>query len=165
MLMKIKSGPALLVLACLLALATWYWQAHSKHYAPDAVFTTLKGEQLSLKDLIGRPVLVTFWATDCPTCIEEIPDLIALHEQFKAHGLKIIAVAMPYDPPNHVLTLAEAKQLPYAVALDPDGSLVKAFGNVQLTPTTFLIDRSGEILLHKVGAFDLATLQAILGRI
>jgi len=61
---------------------------------------------------------------------------------------------MHYDPPNHVLAMAKSKQLPYAIALDVDGSLAKHFDNVQLTPTTFLIDRMGNIVMQKVGVFD-----------
>jgi len=59
---------------------------------------------------------VTFWATDCPGCIKEIPDLIDLYTQYHKQGLEIIAVAMYYDPPNHVVTMTEEQRLPYDVA-------------------------------------------------
>lgn len=159
--MRIKSALGLLSAICLIGAIAW-WLTYTKSFAPNTVFTTLKGEQLSLANLKGRPVLINFWATDCPGCLEEIPDLIALHEQFQASGLQIIAVAMPYDPPSRVQALANARNLPYAVALDIDGSQMRAFGDVQLTPTSFLIDRQGVIVLHQVGKFDLATLKALL---
>jgi len=162
--MRIKSALGVLTAICLIGAMAW-WLTYTKSFAPNTIFTTLKGEQLSLADLKGRPVLISFWATDCPGCIEEIPDLIALHEQFKATGLQIIAVAMPYDPPSRVQALAAIRALPYAVALDIDGRQVRAFGDVQLTPTTFLIDRQGLMVLHQIGKFDLASLTGLLTRL
>ncbi|MGZ4982242.1 MAG: peroxiredoxin family protein, partial [Methylobacter sp.] len=66
--------------------------------APDVTFTTITGQKIALKDFRGKPVIVTFWATDCPSCIQEIPDLIDLYTQYHAAGLEMIAVAMYYDP-------------------------------------------------------------------
>jgi peroxiredoxin len=162
--MKIKSALGVLAAICLLGAVAW-WLTYTKSFAPNAAFTTLKGERLAINELKGKPVLITFWATDCPSCIEEIPDFIALYQQFNKNGLQIIAVAMPYDPPSRVQTLARERQLPYAVALDLDGSLVRAFGDVQLTPTTFLIDRRGVIVMHKVGTVDLVSLKALLAQL
>ncbi len=162
--MKIKSALGVLAAISLLGAVAW-WLTYTKSFAPNAVFTTLKGERLAINELKGKPVLITFWATDCPSCIEEIPDFIALYQQFNKNGLEIIAVAMPYDPPSHVQTLARDRQLPYAIALDIDGSLVRAFGDVQLTPTTFLIDRQGVIVMHKVGTFDLESLKVLLAQL
>ncbi|OQW73801.1 MAG: thioredoxin [Proteobacteria bacterium ST_bin11] len=159
--MRIKAALGVLSVICLLGAVAW-WLTYTKSFAPNAVFKTLTGERLETAKLKGRPILITFWATDCLSCIEEIPDLIALHQQFNDKGLQIIAVAMPYDPPSRVQALAKERQLPYAVALDIDGSLMHAFGNVQLTPTTFLIDRQGMIILHKVGVFDMASLKELL---
>ncbi len=107
--------------------------------APEVTFTTITGEKIALKDLHGKPVIVTFWATDCPSCIKEIPHLIDLYTQYHARGLEMIAVAMYYDPPNHVVDMTKAKQLPYNVALDLKSELAMAFGGVMFTPTTFLI--------------------------
>ena len=146
---------------CLLLIvsAVYYWLSPSISTAPNVVFKTIKGEIISLTALQGKPVIVTFWATDCISCIKEIPDLIKLHQQFSPQGLTIIAVAMNYDPPNHVLTTATEKQLPYAVALDLTAELSQAFGNVQFTPTTFLIDKTGAIVMKKIGLISLPTLQ------
>lgn len=153
--MTFKQSIGIIALIGILASSAWFWQTQTVREAPSVVFKTIKGENIELAGLIGKPVLVTFWATDCTGCIEEIPHLIALHREHSQQGLTIIAVAMHYDPPNHVLAMAESKQLPYAVALDPDGSLARGFGNVQLTPTTFLIDRNGQIAMQKIGVFEL----------
>ena len=155
----IKNIIALFTFLLFLATSYWYWQTQTVRPAPNVSFTTIKGKTLVLNELKSKPVIVTFWATDCPGCIEEIPHLISLHTQYSQQGLNIIAVAMDYDPPNHVLAMAKSKQLPYAVALDPTAELAEAFGNVRLTPTTFLIDKSGNIVMQKVGVFDLEDMQ------
>jgi peroxiredoxin len=163
--MKIKQKLGIFFIVSLLAIAAWYWQTQTLSPAPNAVFKTIKGETITLAELKGKPILVTFWATDCPGCIEEIPHLISLHQQFGKQGLTIIAVAMHYDPPNHVLAMATDKKLPYAVALDPTEEHAKAFGKVQLTPTSFLINREGLIVMQNVGAFDLSEMQEQLKQI
>jgi peroxiredoxin len=127
--------------------------------SPDVTFTTITGKKIALKDLRGKPVIVTFWATDCPGCIKEIPDLIDLYTQYHMQGLEIIAVAMYYDPPNHVITLTEDLQLPYHVALDLKAEHAHTFGDVQLIPSTFLISPDGLINLEKTGAFDPAEIK------
>lgn len=157
--MNIKQATGIFLFIGLLAAAVWYWQTQTVRVAPAVSFTTIKGENLSLPALKGKPVIVTFWATDCPGCIEEIPQLVSLYQQYSQQGLNIIAVAMHYDPPNHVREMAESKKLPYAIVLDPSGELAQAFGNVQLTPTTFLIDKAGNIIMEKVGVFNLADMK------
>jgi len=157
--MNIKQATGIFLFIGLLAAAVWYWQTQTVRVAPAVSFTTIKGENLSLPTLKGKPVIVTFWATDCPGCIEEIPQLVSLYQQYSQQGLNIIAVAMHYDPPNHVREMAESKKLPYAIVLDPSGELAQAFGNVQLTPTTFLIDKAGNIIMEKVGVFNLADMK------
>lgn len=127
--------------------------------APDVTFTTLTGQQLALKDLRGKPVIVTFWATDCPACIKEIPDLIDLYTQYHASGLEMIAVAMYYDPPNHVVDMTKAKQLPYNVALDLNSAHAQAFGGVMFTPSTFLIAPDGSVIKKATGLFNPANMK------
>jgi peroxiredoxin len=130
--------------------------------APDVTFATITGQKIALKELRGKPVIVTFWATDCPGCIKEIPHLIDLYNQYHQQGLEIIAVAMYYDPPNHVVTLTEDQHLPYHVALDLTAEIAHAFGDVQLIPSTFLISPDGLIALKKTGTFDPAELKTLI---
>jgi peroxiredoxin len=127
--------------------------------APDVTFTTITGEKIALKDLHGKPVIVTFWATDCPSCIKEIPHLIDLYTQYHASGLEMIAVAMYYDPPNHVVDMTKVRQLPYDVALDLNSEHARAFGGVMFTPTTFLIAPDGSIVIKEIGIFDVAKMK------
>lgn len=121
---------------------------------PNIAVNTITGEKISLASLKGKPALVTFWATDCPGCIKEIPHLKAIHADYAAKGVSIIAIAMKHDRPDHVIAMTKAKQLPYTIALDPMGEAAKAFGNVRLTPTTFLIAPDSSIVMQKIGVFD-----------
>lgn len=157
-----KARTNILLLVTLLIASIGLWQPVQNMVsgqAPEVSFKTLQGHSFELKALTGKPLLVTFWATDCKSCLEEIPHLIELHQQFGTNRLTIIAVAMPYDPPNRVLNLAQIKALPYEIALDPGGSIAQAFDDVKLTPTSFLIDRTGNIVMRQVGKFDLADMQ------
>jgi peroxiredoxin len=147
------------VFIVLLLLGVWLTRQQTLAAAPDAVFKTISGESIHLAELKGKPVLVTFWATDCASCIAEIPELIRLHDQYAASGLTIIAVAMYYDPPNRVVEFSQSRQLPYPVALDPNAEHAVAFGNIQFTPTSFLIDRNGLVVMQKTGRFNLSTVQ------
>jgi len=136
----------------------------SKPLAPASTFTMLTGEKIGLNDLRGKVVLVNFWATSCPGCIKEMPGMIETYNQYKGKGFEIIAVAMPYDPPNYVLKFVQDRQLPFPVALDVKGEAVAAFGNVSLTPTSFLIGKDGAILEKKIGELDFAKLKAMLDK-
>ena len=112
-----------------------------------------------MQALRGRPALINFWASDCPSCLEEMPHLAGLHHRFSDDGLALVGVAMAYDPPNRVLELAERRRLPYPIALDLDGALALAFGNVSVIPTTFLIAPDGNIVRRYVGLPDMAQLR------
>ncbi len=148
-----------LILLLFLVNSLWFFKSKINSPAPDVTFTTITGEKIQLADLQGNPVIITFWATDCASCIKEIPDLIDLYNQFHSKGLEIIAVAMYYDLPNHVVEMTKAKQLPYDVALDIDAKHAKAFGEIQFIPTTFLISPNGHIVMQKTGLFKVENIK------
>ena len=106
--------------------------------------------------------MVNFWATSCTTCVGEMPKMVDTYNKYKSQGLEFVAVAMSYDPPNYVVNYAETRQLPFTVALDVDGSAAKAYGNVAMTPTTFVIDKDGKILKRYVGEPDFPALHKLL---
>ena len=139
------------------------WQAFdARGPAPSVAYTLLDGKTAQLEALRGKVVLVNFWATSCTTCVKEMPDIIATHDRFKARGYETLAVAMHYDPPAYVANFAESRKLPFGVAIDNTGSIAKAFGDVRLTPTTFLIDKRGAIVKRYVGEPDFAALHALV---
>jgi len=88
-----------------------------------------------------------------------------IRQRFQAQGLETLAVAMSYDPPAYVRQFAQTRQLPFRVTIDQDGSLAKAFGDVQLTPTTLVINREGKVVKRYVGEPDFKALHALLGQL
>jgi peroxiredoxin len=128
---------------------------------PDATFTLLSGQKLTTANLKGKVYMVNFWATSCTTCMHEMPQMVQTYNRFKGQGLEFVAVAMQYDAPMYVSNYAQTRKLPFIVAMD-DGSAAKQFGNVQLTPTTFVIDKNGHILKRYVGEPEFAELDKLL---
>jgi len=147
------------ILAIVIA-AGWYAYAGPGYdRAPAVTFSIIDGSRINLDDLRGRPVMVQFWATSCPSCRKEMPQLAALYNDLHGKGLELIAVAMPYDPPNRVLEMTAKKEFPYPVALDFKGEVTAAFGNVNLTPTSFLIGPDGNIVHKQIGEADFTALR------
>jgi peroxiredoxin len=83
-----------------------------------------------------------------------MPDTIRHYDELKSKGFDTIAVAMQYDPPNYVKNYTETRKLPFPVVIDAQGKLAHAFGDVQLTPTAFLIDKHGRIIKRYLGNYD-----------
>jgi peroxiredoxin len=132
--------------------------------APEVRFVALSGENFSTSDLRGKVVLVNFWATDCPVCLKEMPAMAATYRDYNARGFEAIFIAMPYDRPDRVLHYARSSALPFTVALDLQGEAARAFGGIRATPTTFLIDKRGNILERIVGEPDFGRLHARIER-
>ena len=156
--------PAALFTIVLIVVAALAYAMLSKPAAPAATFVTLEGQPIQLESLRGKVVLVNFWATSCPGCIKEMPGMVETYNQYKARGFEIIAVAMSYDPPSHVVNFTQTRQLPFPVALDVKGELAQAFGDVRLTPTSFLVGKDGRIVEQKLGELDFVRLRALLDR-
>ncbi|MDX2425128.1 MAG: TlpA disulfide reductase family protein [Cycloclasticus sp.] len=151
---KNKKYLVALLIVLVVSAAGFFSTTNFSTQAPNISLNTINGEKINLQALRGKPTLLTFWATDCPGCIKEIPHLKALHRDYTDKGVSIIAVAMYYDRPDNVIAMSKQKQLPYKVALDPMAEASKAFGDVRLTPTTFLIAPDGSIAMQKLGEFD-----------
>ncbi len=132
---------------------------------PDLPFTQLDGSVHRTSELKGRVTVVNFWATSCSTCVKEMPQMVATHKRFAAQGLEFLAVAMSYDPPAYVMQFARTRQLPFRVAIDHDGSIAQGFGDIQITPTTFVIDRRGNIAKRYIGEPDFDAFQALLAKL
>ena len=145
------------LLACAAALS-----GCARDRAPEVGYVLLDGHKASSRDWNGKVMLVNFWATSCATCVKEMPQVIATHDKFKGRGFDTLAVAMSYDPPAFVAKFAETRKLPFGVAIDNTGTVANAFGQVQMTPTTFLINKHGEIVKRYVGEPDFAALHGLI---
>lgn len=164
--MSSKKTLIVIVLALLFAGAALFWTMASggRQAAPDLTYVNLKGEKIASADLRGKVYLVNFWATSCSTCVAEMPDMIRTYEKFHSKGFEFVAVAMRYDPPNYVINFTETRALPFHVAIDVEGKLAMAFGDVKLTPTTFLIDKQGRIIKRYVGQPSFTELEEIISK-
>ena len=87
------------------------------------------------------------------------------YNQFKDRGFETIAVAMSYDPPEWVLNFAQTRQLPFKVALDNTGDIARDWGDVRLTPTTFIVDKQGRIIKRYIGEPDFRALHQLLDQL
>ena len=136
--------------------------------APEVDYHLLGGTTLSSQQLRGKVVLVEFWATSCTTCVGEMPNMVKTYDTFAPKGFDLVAVSMDYDNPQYVKNFATSGPdgaLPFPVAMDRSGAVAKAFGNVRLTPTSFLIDRSGHIVKQYVGPPNLQELHSLIGQL
>lgn len=162
-----KSTPRLLAAAAVvLALGAGgvltYQSFAARDTVPELRYTLLDGTQGSTANLRGKVTLVNFWATSCSTCMKEMPALVATQQKYQAQGLQTLAVAMSYDPPAYVANYAESRKLPFMVAIDNTGDIAKRFGDVRLTPTTYVVNKRGEIVKRYVGEPDFHALHALL---
>ncbi len=133
--------------------------------APESTFVLLDGSRQTTADLKGKVTLVNFWATSCVTCVAEMPKIIATHNKYKTRGYDTLAVAMRYDPPSYVVNYTETRQLPFKVAIDNTGANARAWGDVQLTPTTFLVNKRGQIVKQFVGEPDFSALHQLIEKL
>lgn len=133
--------------------------------APESTFVLLDGSKKTTADLKGKVTLVNFWATSCVTCVAEMPKVISTYNKYKSQGYDTLAVAMSYDPPSYVVNYTETRKLPFKVAIDNTGAVAKAWGDVQLTPTTYLVNKRGEIVKQYVGEPDFAALHQLIEKL
>ena len=133
--------------------------------APASTFILLDGSSKTTADLKGRVTLVNFWATSCVTCVAEMPKIIATYDKYQGRGYDTMAVAMSYDPPSYVVNYAQTRKLPFKVAIDNTGSVAKAWGDVQLTPTTYLVNKRGEIVKRFVGEPNFGELHQLIEKL
>ncbi|ODS60190.1 MAG: redoxin [Acidovorax sp. SCN 68-22] len=150
--MRTKTVGAVLLVVALAAGGSWLFLRSAAQPAPQSTFVLLDASTRTTQDLHGKVTLVNFWATSCTTCVAEMPELVATHQKYHAQGFDTLAVAMSYDPPSYVVNFVETRKLPFQVALDNTGAIAKAWGDVQLTPTTYLVNKRGEIVKTYVGA-------------
>ena len=120
----------------------------------DFNMVSISGENISTHELRGKVYLINFWATDCPGCIKEMPELINTYNNYNKQNFEVIAVAMFYDPPNRVISFAKAQNLPFPVVLDIEKKIMNNFNNIKLTPTSILIDHKGKIINTIIGEIN-----------
>ncbi|MDY0106471.1 MAG: TlpA disulfide reductase family protein [Giesbergeria sp.] len=160
--MRFKHALIAVAVAGVAAVGTWALLGASQSAAPESTFVLLDGSSQTTADLRGKVTLVNFWATSCTTCVAEMPDIVATHQKYQSRGYDTLAVAMSYDPPSYVVNFAESRKLPFKVALDNTGAVAKAWGDVRVTPTTYIVNKRGQIVKTYVGAPDFVELHRLI---
>ena len=129
--------------------------------AVDFKVTDTNGKNHTLAGYKGKWVLVNYWATWCPPCLEEIPDLIALHEN-KKNNLVVIGVAMDYRNAKQVTDFADGLLVEYPIVLGTP-QIVNQIGPVQGLPTTYLYNPEGKMVAQQVGLITREVVESYIG--
>ncbi len=138
-----RNKPRALLAACLL-LTAFSAAAH------EFVFKDMHGQEQRLSNYRGKWVLVNFWATWCPPCLEEIPDLISLHNAHKDTDLAVIGIALD-STSKEVMEFAEQHAISYPMVLGTH-KMAAQIGEVGALPTSYLFDPAGKLVSHQEGA-------------
>lgn len=128
--------------------------------AESFVFKDLQGHEQRLQDYRGKWVLVNFWATWCPPCLEEIPDLISLHEAHKNTDVVVIGVALD-STKQSVVEFVAKKQITYPVAVS-DYDMAAQVGEVEALPTSYLYDPTGKLVSYQQGMVTRASVESYI---
>ena len=127
--------------------------------APSFTLRDLNGKTVSLSDFKGKVVVLDFWATWCPPCVKEIPHFIELYEQYKDKGFVMVGISVDREGVSVVKSFAGKHRINYPILMT-DGQVDKAYGGITAIPTTFVIDRAGNIRQKYVGYRDKAVFEA-----
>ncbi len=163
--MSTRSRWAFAVAGVAIAAAAAFLAVSGKSEAPASTFVLLDGSKRTTAEMKGKVTFVNFWATSCTTCVAEMPRLVQTYVKFRPRGYDHIGVAMSYDPPSYVVNFAETRQLPFQVAIDNTGAVAQAWGDVKLTPTSYLVNKKGEIVKRYVGEPDFAELHQLIEKL
>ncbi|MBN9368232.1 MAG: TlpA family protein disulfide reductase [Comamonadaceae bacterium] len=163
--MAIKHWITGVALAAFAGIGAYVYLGAGQQAAPSSTFVLLDGSQQTTADLRGKVTLVNFWATSCTTCVAEMPDIVRTYDKYRAQGFETLAVAMSYDPPSYVVNFAESRKLPFKVAIDNTGAVAHAWGDIKITPTTYIVNKRGEIVKSYVGAPDFAELHRLIEKL
>ena len=131
---------------------------------PAVDMVLLDGTRLNQTFFDNRVTLVNFWATSCTVCVAEMPALADLYREYQGRGFSLVAVAMQRDAPSNVVHFSQSRSLPFPVAIDNTGAVARAWGDVALTPTSFLVNQQGRVVKRFQGAPDFSELRALIAK-
>ncbi|MDM5336916.1 TlpA disulfide reductase family protein [Fictibacillus enclensis] len=132
---------------------------------PDAALTSLEGKTVSLKEFRGKKVILNFWATWCPPCRKEMPDMQKMYSRHKDDQLEIVAINLRYTEKSTeaVSDYVEHRKASFPVLLDREGKVSKKFQAVSL-PTSYLIDSNGVVQKKIIGALSPSLMSEFIKR-
>ncbi|MGL4986164.1 MAG: TlpA family protein disulfide reductase [Treponemataceae bacterium] len=130
--------------------------------APNFTLDTLEGKEVKLSDYRGRPVFLNFWATWCPPCVREMPDMQKIHTKYQ-DKLTMLGLNSGENK-KEVQAFITKNKLSFPIILDPQGKISMQY-NVQAIPTTYIIDKKGIIVEKKIGAMTEKQMEALVSKI
>jgi peroxiredoxin len=133
----------------------------SSNYAADFSLQDIQGKTHRLTDYRGKWVLVNFWATWCPPCLKEIPELVSLHNAHHDKDLLVIGVAMDSGSNSEVAGFAKAHGISYPVVMG-DRNIASQFGEIEVLPVSYLFNPKGEQADYQAGEVTRASVEAYI---
>jgi peroxiredoxin len=118
--------------------------------APDFAYSTADGNKIQLSKLKGKVVVVNFWATWCGPCRAEIPGFLDVYTKYKSRGLEIVGISLDEEGWKVVTPFVNRYKINYPVVIG-DGKVARDYGNIDAIPTSFIVDKSGNIVDHHIG--------------
>lgn len=147
------------IILVLVVTALFTTSALAQRQAPNVVFKTADGKTYDLSKLTGKVVIVNFWATWCGPCRKEIPDFIEFYKNYKDKGVEILGVSLDRDGWEKVKPFLKQTPINYPIVLG-NGEIAGKFGKFNAIPTTFIIDKSGNIVDEHTGVMTRSQLEA-----
>jgi len=126
--------------------------------ASDFTLTNLNGKTVTLSDFKDKVIILDFWATHCPPCIQEIPDFVKLYNKYKDKGLVIIGVSLDRGDVEKVKRFCRNKGVNYPVVIG-NYEVTKNYGGIRYIPTTFIIDKNRNIVKKFIGYTPMNTFE------
>lgn len=133
------------------------------HPAPDFALTDLDGNTVRLSDLRGKVVFINFWATWCPPCRAEMPEIEAVHQEYKDKGVVVIGVDIS-EPESTVRQYIQRGGFTWTIVMDSTGEVARNY-NIAAIPTSFFLDREGVIRAVNIGAMTKRAMEEKLAKV
>ena len=142
-----------MLLAALMTFSSSFAAEAENKKAPDFTLKDMQGNEVSLSDYKGKVVLVNFWATWCPPCIEEMPSMEKLYKKLGSADFVILAINIEPDAHEIVEEFLAKRSYTYPILLDGESKVQQLYGAYRL-PETVIVNRQGEIVNRIVGGRD-----------
>ena len=142
-----------------LAIAVGAAQVQAEPQAPSFAVRGVEGRVIRSGDFRGRPMVLDFWATWCGPCRASMPHLDAMQTRYRDRGLVIVGLSVDEQPPSEVRDFAQRLGVKFRLGM-ADEKVLDSFGPIRAIPTTFFINRQGEVVRRVVGYIDAETMDS-----